>query len=113
VVSSTKIANDFERYGIILTKTGAITGACGIMLGLGHKRKLDCMGLLGATRGEYPDLSAAKSVLKVLSRVINLDVNLGKLDSEIQEMKSKVENLRKAQMEAFRTGHEDKAPFYV
>lgn len=115
VLSDQKLTKELNRYGVLVTKGGAITGACGVILGLGHQRSIDCVGLLGATRGEYPDMAAARSVIQVITKMFGLQVNLAKIDSEIDDMRSKMDNLRKLQTDAFKQGRREleKNPFYV
>jgi len=107
--------DEFEEMGVNMTRSGAITGACGVILGLADQRKLDSVGLLGATRGEYPDMHAAKGTVQVLSRMLGLKVDLKKMDKEIEEMRSKLESLRRIQAEAYRQVKKEmeKRPFYV
>jgi len=111
------LENELKSLGVNITRSGSVTGACGIILGLGDQRNLESLGLLGATRGEYPDMEAAKSVLKVLSKILGLEINLTRLDREIEEMKRRLENLHRIQAEAigeirkeFKRGG---SPFYV
>lgn len=115
VFSSQQLAEEVCRLGVSVTKSGAITGACGVVLGLALQRKLESIGLLGVTSGEYPDMEAAKAVLRVLSRFLKVNINLEPLDSRIEEMKAKMYQLRKAQSEiqARRTREFEKTPFYV
>ena len=111
------LAEELKSLGINLTRSGAITGACGVILGLGDQRNLESVGLLGATRGEYPDMEAARGVLKVLSKILNLEIDLSRINREIEEMKKRLESLHRIQTEAidqfsreFRRGP---SPFYV
>lgn len=114
VYNDTKIKDELSNFGVNVTKSGAITGACGMILGLAHQRKLPSIGLLGATKGEYPDLAAARGVVKVLMQMFGLKVDLAKMDLEIEDMKTKMENLRNIQVEAYKRAKEmEKRPFYV
>jgi len=115
VLSDQKLTDELNKCDVIVTKGGAITGACGMILGLGHLRSIDCIGLLGATRGEYPDMAAAKSVIQIVTKMFGLQVSLSRIDSEINEMRSKMESLRNVQSEALRQGKKDieKSQFYV
>ena len=89
-----------KELGVYITTSGTVTGACGIVLGLGDQRNLEALGLLGATRGEYPDMEAAKSVIKVLSKILSLEIDFTRLDKEIADMKKKLESLHKIRTEA-------------
>ncbi len=115
VFSSRKTSEEICGLGVTATKGGSITGACGVILGLGQRRKLDCVGLLGATRGEYPDMTAAKGVIQILSRLTGISVDLSRLDREIEKMKTKLETLSKLQSSGLERvlRDEKKSSFYV
>lgn len=115
VFSSRKTAQEVCSLGVNYVKGGSITGACGLILGLGQRRKLDCIGLLGATKGEYPDMAAAKAVIQVLSHLTGISVNLSRLEEEIEKLKAKLETLSKLQGADFERSLKDekKTSFYV
>ena len=117
VFNKPHLGEELKSLGVNITRSGAITGACGIILGLGDQRNLESVGLLGATKGEYPDMEAAREVLKVVTKILGLEINLEKLNREIIEMKRRLESLHRIQTEAigqitreFRRGP---SPFYV
>lgn len=105
-----------KELGVQITRSGAITGACGVILGLGNQRALPSIGLLGATKGEYPDMEAAKGVLKTLIKLIGLELDFTRLEKEIEELKAKIEAVKRLQAEVyprFPERRNDKAPFYI
>lgn len=118
VFNDNSLEKTLKELGVQITRSGAITGACGVVLGLGNQRALPSIGLLGATKGEYPDMEAAKGVLKTLTKLIGLEVDFARLEKEIEELKVKIEAIRRIQAEAYprvppeRRGA-DKAPFYI
>jgi uncharacterized protein (TIGR00162 family) len=95
-----------------------IVGTAGLILGLAPFRKIEALCLLGETRGYLPDPKAAKSVLEVLLKILNVDVDLSGLDEEIAKADSMVERLQKieekraSQAEEMRRG-EDKKITYI
>ncbi|MEM2897229.1 MAG: PAC2 family protein [Candidatus Bathyarchaeia archaeon] len=97
VVDGNVTANDVAKYGVKIAKGGSVTGACGVILGLGIQRKMKCIGLLSSTRGVYPDLEAARSAIYVVSQMLGLDINLEDLDKKIEEMREKIEKLEQLQ----------------
>ncbi|RLI30038.1 MAG: hypothetical protein DRO46_01345 [Candidatus Hecatellales archaeon] len=118
VFNNHSLEKTLKNLGVEITRSGAITGACGVILGLGNQRNLPSIGLLGATRGEYPDMEAAKSVLKVLTKILGLELSFSRLDREIQELKSRLEVIRRLQAETLQRPPPerrppDKAPFYI
>jgi proteasome assembly chaperone (PAC2) family protein len=72
-----------------------IVGTAGLILGLAPFRKIDAICLLGETRGYLPDPKAAKSVLEVLLKILNINVELSGLDEEIAKAESMVARLQK------------------
>lgn len=95
-----------------------IVGTAGLILGLSPFRKIEALCLLGETRGYIPDPKAAKSVLEVLLKILNVNVDLSKLDEEIAKAESmvarlqKIEEKRVLQAEEIRRG-EDKKVTYI
>ena len=46
---------------------------------------------MGATTGAYPDLEAARAVIQMLTGLVNIPVDLKELDTEIEDMRKKME----------------------
>ena len=85
-----------------------MTGAAGVILGIGRQRGLQCAGLLGATTGAYPDIEAARAVIQMLTGLTGIPVELKDLDSEIEEMRKKMEKFRRTDLEEAKEGEEEK-----
>jgi len=49
---------------------------------------------LGETRGYLPDPKAAKSALDVLRKILEIEVDLGELDGEIEKSEKIVERMQ-------------------
>ncbi len=62
-----------------------IVGTAGLLLGLARFRKIDALCLLAETRGYLPDPKAAKSILKVMEKMLKIEVDLSGLDGEIEK----------------------------
>ena len=71
-----------------------IVGIAGILLGMARFSGIDALCLLGETRGYLPDPKAAKSVLKVLCKILNLEIDLSGLDLEIERAEKLLEKMR-------------------
>lgn len=78
-----------------IAQEGVVKGAIGIILGLGTKRGMNCLGLLGATRGIYPDLQSSKNIVQIISEMFNLPINITILDHYIAKMKAKLKTFQK------------------
>ncbi|MEM2094002.1 MAG: PAC2 family protein [Candidatus Bathyarchaeia archaeon] len=86
-----------QVQGIQIAQSGVVKGAFGVLLGLAKQRRIKCFGLLGATLGTYPDLRAARNVLRVLSRVYRLPIELTDMDRKVEEMEARIRKLREFQ----------------
>ncbi len=95
-----------KKMGAKLAKGGAVTGAAGVILGIGRQRGLQCAGLLGATTGVYPDLEAARAVIQMLTGLVAMPVELKDLDTEIEDMRKKMEKFRRTELEGVKEGEE-------
>ena len=62
-----------------------IVGIAGLLLGLTGFMDMEAICLLGETKGHLPDPKAAKNVLKVLSRLLGIEVDFADLDKSIEK----------------------------
>ncbi len=106
VVGDPALGERLKKLGAKMAKGGAVTGAAGVILGIGRQRGLQCAGLLGATTGVYPDLEAARAVIQMLTGLVSIPVELKGLDSEIEDMRKKMEKLRPSELEEVKEGEE-------
>src|SRR5216683_7588821 len=106
VVGDSVLGERLKKLGAKLAKGGAVTGAAGVILGIGRQRGMQCAGLLGATTGAYPDLEAARAVIQMLTGLVSIPVDLKELDSEIEDMRKKMERFRHAEVEESKEGEE-------
>ena len=108
VVGDASTGERLKKMGARLAKGGAVTGAAGVILGIGRQRGLQCAGLLGATSGAYPDIEAARAVIQMLVGLTGIQIELRDLDSEIEGMRKKMEKFRRADLEEVKEGEEEK-----
>jgi hypothetical protein len=92
-----QIIEELQKQRVQLAQAGAVKGAFGVLLGLAQRRNIRCFGLLGATPGTYPDLVAARNVLRVLSNMYRLPTALEEIDKKIQDMESRVKRFQEFQ----------------
>ncbi len=109
VVGGESLGERLKKMGAKLAKGGAVTGAAGVILGIGRQRGLQCAGLLGATTGVYPDLEAARAVIQMLTGLVSIPVDLKDLDKEIEDMRKKMEKFRRTELEESKEGEEKPA----
>ena len=99
VVGEAALGERLRKMGAKLAK--------GVILGIGRQRNLSCAGLLGATTGAYPDLEAARAVIQMLTGLVSIPVDLTELDTEIEDMRKKMERFRHAEVEESKEGEEN------
>src|SRR2546426_1069022 len=97
VVGDSVVGERLKKMGAKLAKGGAVTGAAGVILGIGRQRGLQCAGLLGSTTGVYPDLEAARAVIQMLTGLVGMPVELKDLDTEIEDMRKRMEKFRRTE----------------
>ncbi len=71
-----------------------IVGMAGLLIGLAKLKGLRAMCLLAKTKGYMPDPEAAKQILTVLTEMLELRVDLSKIDEEIQRVKDAMEKMK-------------------
>ncbi len=89
--TSIKLVRKYEKYGIIFrteTERGGIIGASGLLLGLGKRRGMEGVCLMGETPGHplIVDAKAAACVLKVLTKILGIKVSIEKLERKAREV---------------------------
>jgi len=93
--TSSELLNKALQAKAIASPAGnPIVGTAGLLLGMARFRKIEAVCLLGETRGYLPDPSAAKSVLEVLQKMLNVKIDLSGLDREVEKSKEIVERMR-------------------
>ena len=110
------LAKKFEKFGIDFSageKVGYIVGASGLFLGLGKEYGMKGICMLGETSG-FPivtDPKAAEVILDSLTNILNIKIDMSKLEQRVSEMEKfikKVENLQKKAL--MQIGKEERAP---
>ncbi len=74
----------------IRSNDGGIVGASGLFLGLGVRRGIHGMCLMGETPGYFIDAEAAEALLKKLSHILNFEINVDKLDERAEETRQMI-----------------------
>lgn len=63
-----------------------IVGASGLLLGLGKLKGIDGACLMGETSGYFVDPASAKAVLQVLTNILQVKINYGKLVEKAKQI---------------------------
>lgn len=96
---------NFEDAG---SKIGMIVGATGILLGLGKNEGMDGVCLMGETAG-FPiltDPKAAEGVVKALSEILGVEIELEDMEKKVEEMEEFINKLEKVQKKAMKKSEE-------
>jgi len=94
-----------------------IVGTAGLLVGLAKFKEIEAICLLVETPGYLPDPKAAKSLLTVLIKVLNLKVDLTGLDKDIyksvqiEEQMKKIEEQRRISEKRRRKIEEEKVSY--
>jgi uncharacterized protein (TIGR00162 family) len=91
-VNDASLEKKYKKYNIIFDtsqRVGSIVGAAGLFVGLAKYYNIPATCLLGETSGMpfLPDPKSAEAILKILSEILNLQLDISKLQEKIREMK--------------------------
>lgn len=99
-VNDKALLKKYSKYGIDFgkeTSIGTIVGASGLLIGLGRMRRMDGLCLMGETVGLplITDPKAADKVLQVLAKILEVRLDLSKLEKTIHEMEERIKKTEK------------------
>jgi len=109
---------ELKKYGVVFRGGGAIFGAAGLLLGIGLLRNIPAACLMGETHGQIIDAKAAESVLKVLAKVLDVELDMAELAKkakETEEQLNKMSKMLSDQKKAMERQQEflDETPSYI
>ena len=99
-VSDKSLVKKYGKFGIDFGKehsVGTIVGASGLLLGLAKLKGMECLCLMGETLGLplITDPKAADKLLHVLEKILDVKIDLGKLENTIKEMEERFKKTEK------------------
>ena len=100
--TSPDLVKTLEGIGCELMAEGAITGMNGILVGIAKLKGVEALTLLGETSGYVFDPKASESVLNSLSKLVQISVDMRKLEDrakEAQEALAEMERMRGVQQQ--------------
>jgi len=106
-VSEPDVIKKYKNHGIDFeagSKVGTIVGASGLFLGLGKYRDMKGLCLLGETSGFpiIPDPRSAEVVLEALNKILNIKIDMSKLQDKVKEMENFMKKIEKVQERAIK-----------
>ena len=92
-----ELVRELKEYGVEFRANepaGGIVGASGLLLGLSALRGIEAVCLMGVTSGYLVDPKSAHAVLKILSKILDIEVDMAALEERASEMEKIVAKLR-------------------
>src|SRR5581483_136193 len=83
------LVKDLKKKGVVFRKNepgGGIVGASGLFLGLGQRRGMEGVCLMGETSGYLVDPKSAQAVLEVLCKILNVEIKFAPLETKARDM---------------------------
>lgn len=111
--NNTALVEEMKQHDVIFQENepgGGIIGVSGLLLGLGSLRNMDAVCLMGVTSGYLVDPKSAQEVLRVLCKVLKVEVGMEALQERGKEMEKivgKLQEMEKAQLPYECGGDED------
>ena len=111
--TSIELVAEMKEKGVVFHENepgGGIIGVSGLLLGLGALRGLDAVCLMGVTSGYLVDPKAATEVLRILCRILGIEVDVHALEERAAEMEKiigKLQEMERAQAPYEAGGDED------
>ena len=96
-INDGKLKEEVESAGAVFTNGepgGGIIGASGLLLGMGLRKGIEGICLMGETSGYLVDPRSSNSVLSVLSKLTGVEVDATKLEERAEEMEKFVEKVK-------------------
>jgi uncharacterized protein (TIGR00162 family) len=97
VANNTTLIEEIKSYGVEFRESepsGGIIGASGLLVAFSHMRGIEAACLMGMTPGYLMDPKSAQSLLRVLFKIFNIEVNMDSLEKKVEEMESILEKLK-------------------
>lgn len=91
--TSPDIVKEFSKYDVYPMNGGSITGMNGLIIGVGKRKNITGVCLLGETSGYVVDAMASKAVLETLAKILNLKLDLTGISKKAQDTKQLVKTI--------------------
>jgi hypothetical protein len=91
------LVKKLKKYGVVFRENepgGGIIGASGLLIGLGKLRGMEGACFMGETPGYLVDPRSAEVVLRVLTRILNIEINFEELQRKAKEIEYIADQLR-------------------
>jgi uncharacterized protein len=99
-----------KKFGVVFSRNdpgGGLIGASGLFLGLGRLFGMEGACLMGETSGYFVDPRSAEAVLKILGKVLRIEIDFTALESKAKEIDRIAQKIHEAEQ---RTGEPTPSP---
>jgi len=89
-----------KKFGVIFSRNdpgGGLIGASGLFLGLGRLLGMEGVCLMGETSGYFVDPRSAEAVLKVLAKILSVDLDFTALEAKAHEIDRIAQKIHEAE----------------
>jgi len=93
--TSRKLVQEHGKYGVVFREDGAIFGASGLLLGLGMQKNIGGVCLMGETHGQLVDAKSAEAVLKVLTKILDVEIDMTALENKAEDTEKQMNQISK------------------
>jgi len=104
VTTSDELMKRLKKHGVIFGEArGSIVGAAGLLPAIGQICGVDGSCIMGETHGGYVDTASARQIVQLLSKYLDIPINLKRLDqkaADSQKMLKKIQEDIKKNMES-------------
>ena len=90
-----------------------IVGASGLLLGMGLLREVEGICLMGETSGYLVDPISARRLLKILCRLLKIEVDPARLSDRAEEMEQFIEHLKEEKRQESERQRKDEDLVYI
>ncbi|MDE1763735.1 MAG: proteasome assembly chaperone family protein [Thaumarchaeota archaeon] len=91
--TSPQIVKEFSKYDVLPMNSGSITGMNGLIIGVGKRKNITGVCLLGETSGYVVDAKASKSILETIAKILNLKLDLSGISKKAQDTEQLVKTI--------------------
>jgi uncharacterized protein (TIGR00162 family) len=98
--TSSKLVEEMRKFGVVFSRNdpgGGLIGASGLFLGLGRLYDMDGVCLMGETSGYFVDPRGAEAVLKVLTKVLKVQIDFTELEGKAKEIDRIAQKIHEAE----------------
>jgi uncharacterized protein (TIGR00162 family) len=89
-----------KKFGVVFSRNdpgGGLIGASGLFLGLGRLFDMHGVCLMGETSGYFVDPRSAEAVLRVLTKILEIDVDFSDLEAKAKEIDRIAQKIHEAE----------------